>query len=178
MAFRVFILLFVAFSLGCQTAPVEKPAESSLPITSGITTKVPQYEPLDVIERLQLAAAFDGIGFHQTAFNPCDIGLETNRCGKHYVAAINFQLLCRASSGTTNLVTHAELHPMSYGDVRWKLGGKNGYLRTDDQGRGQIRVVSTRSTKFKRLILISNGQTLGLRAGEVRKVVLPQEWCY
>ncbi|MBC87118.1 MAG: hypothetical protein CL677_08040 [Bdellovibrionaceae bacterium] len=180
MTMKFLIFVAVVLLVGCQTPKKsEKPvSRTELPITSGVTTKVPEYEPLDVIERLQLTTRFENIGFHQTAFNPCDLGFVSRQCGTQYVAAINFQLLCRASTGTTELVTHAELHPLDYGDVKWQIAGQRGFLRTDGQGMGQIRLVTRKSARKNRLILISNGQTLGLRAGEIRKIVLPQEWCY
>ena len=91
---------------------------------------------------------------------------------------IHFRILCRASEGTVESVSRFEFQPLDGAEVKYKLGKLfKGKIRTDEEGFGQIRVLTKHSLRNKKLILTANGHILGVVAGSVRKLVVPNSWC-
>ena len=97
-------------------------------------------------------------------------------CTPRYMTVVHFQLLCRDSEGT---VTTTPLHllPINANRVTWKLAGQSGGTRTDSSGYGQLTMITTRSTRGQRLILMIGRQFLGVTAEETSRLVLPKNFC-
>jgi hypothetical protein len=127
--------------------------------------------------RLGMIRAINKLGFEERRFNPCEHGLQqAPNCQSQYMTVLHFQLLCRDSTGTVSRVPNA-LTPLSKDYMTWKLAGKEGSTRTDVQGYGQLTMVSAKSTKGQRLILLIGKQFLGVTAEEASRLVLPKNFC-
>lgn len=121
------------------------------------------------------------LGYEEKSFNTCEVGYgysSNKNCRLEYLAVINFQLLCRDSQGTISTpLTREDMRPLNGRTVNWTLHGLRGSSRLDDDGHGQIKTVFKNSPKFQRLKLNVDSDNLYLRAGEIKRVVTPSNWC-
>ena len=180
------VVAVMAFGFfGCSLkSKLPSPMESLDRVPDPSPESVKQREiPLD-LDRLQLEMGIERsaetLGFYQKRVNPCDYhipGAEGAVCGKKYFTWIHFRILCRSTDGTVDSVNKWEFEPLDGNLISYSVGRWKGQLRTDEEGFGQIRVLSTPSLRNKRLILKNKVNALGLAAGSVKKIVVPQAWC-
>ena len=89
---------------------------------------------------------------------------------------MNFRLVCRDTVETTQIVS-TDFKPLYSSVMQWRLAGAIGNTTTDSDGFGSVQVISTRSIKAERFILILGTRSLGVEVGEIRQIVLPRDWC-
>lgn len=169
------VLLMLTLILGaCATQP--KDELILIPPYNPEAAAIPRSDAA-LQSRLGMIRAINKLGFEEQRFNPCEQGLEqTPNCKQQYMTVVHFQLLCRDSTGTVSRVPNA-LTPLTRDQMTWKLSGKEGSTRTDVQGYGQVTLVSSRSAKGQRLILLIGKQFLGVTADEASRLVLPKNFC-
>ena len=126
--------------------------------------------------RLEVERPIDALGFTQIRFDPCKLGLPNSKCRTQRFSLIHFQILCRNSVGTTDYVANYELEPLVT-ELEWKIRGESGFVETDQEGFGQIRLLTKKSVKKSRLILIHGDLSLGLRIASTKKIIVPDDWC-
>lgn len=165
------LLIFILLT-ACTTTP--KPEESQPAPPSIQKEEIPRNEAY-IQSRLGMVRPINDLGHEERRFNPCDHGMK-GACTPQYLTVMHFQLLCRDSEGTVSDVP-LTLRPIHVPRVLWKIGGKSGGTRTDDEGFGQVTLISNRSTKGQRLILRIGKQFLGFTASDLSRVVLPQNFC-
>lgn len=120
------------------------------------------------------------LGLRESKFNVCDVvkdneGLE---CENLYFGVLHAQILCRATDGTTESMSHNELRPVARKNIHWTLGDTSGKLQTDAQGFGSFLSVYKDSQKGNSISLKKGKYALRLGTGNFkRKIVVPKYWC-
>ena len=175
-SFRVGFLLAGVFALhGCTSTPEkEVPIQPSKSQTSP-PRSLPSLEVLE--EELGIERTTEDLGLIEKTFDPCERGYAGVQCGNQNLSVFHFRILCRASVGTVDSVTHDELEPLRSPRIKWKLGLKNGLTQTDREGFGQVRVLAPGPSRDQLLILISGTNSLGIQASEASQIIVPRNWC-
>ncbi|MBC7742562.1 MAG: hypothetical protein H7061_10205 [Bdellovibrionaceae bacterium] len=178
--------------VSCTSAPNRDgvPPEARLPHRHGHVEPAPKAEPLPeepVIDYvglqrfLKLDRNYSSLGYSEHLFNTCEVGFgysRTNNCDLKYFVVSHFRLQCRDSEGTiSKILTEADLRPISREEIFWTLRDVNGTLYTDSEGYGQIRMVSSDSQRDSRLKLTLKNDYLYLKAGELKQMTTPKNWC-
>ncbi len=151
-------------------------AEATSPTAQEKKAEKDRIDIVDIERRLNLDDKFYKLGFHEKSFNPCLYGYKTKTCERELFTIINFQVVCRDSEGTVQNTNHI-LTPFALKPLHMKVGSHLDESQTDDKGYGQIRFLATSTAKESRFILSSPPFSLGLHAGEVKKIVVPSDWC-
>lgn len=164
-----FCLLLLGLS-ACTSNPPQSSLPSPYEIGGGNTS-------VDLISALNMNRDADDLGFAEKSFDPCRYGLDkSGACQSRYLTVVHFQLLCRDSEGTVSEIP-VNVQPIVANRVHWKLAGLSGQTRTDSQGFGSFSLVSSQSTRGKRLILEIGPQFVGFTVSEVTKIILPSNFC-
>lgn len=184
-----FLLLFLA---ACTSAPTKKntiePEESVPAPKVPMKASRPGFEkPISVdydgLQRhLGLERELERTGFAEKSFSTCEVGYgysSSKDCRKEFFVVINFRLMCRDSVGTVSTVlTEDDLMPLRRRSVTWLLqGAGTGEIQLDNEGYGQIKTTMATSGKKQRLKLTVDNDFLFLKAGEVKRIVAPGNWC-
>ncbi len=174
------IILFSLVGLiSCQTPPpiIEKPSAHS-------TWKDPQTQALidldELQDRLGLSRDMTELGFVEKLFNTCQVGSgfsATENCINQYMTVIHFRIQCRDTEGTVNYVSEQALRPVVSDSVTWKLPRLKGQTFTNENGFGQVRYLSPRSSSHQKIRLTMFGKFLVITAGELKRVVVEKNWC-
>lgn len=120
----------------------------------------------------------NNLGFQEKSFNTCSI--ESNRsksphCQRLYVSRLNFQVVCRDSTGT---VERVNLTPLTSDRLRWKKqGGKRGLASTDNDGFGRLGFITKRPSEHGYIYFYLGSKIARKRFKDNWKVVLPKNWC-
>jgi hypothetical protein len=130
----------------------------------------------DVARKLNLGLHFDELGFHEKRFDPCALGYKTKSCETQLFTMINFQVVCRDSEGTIQSNNYT-LTPLALKPLHLKVGSHLADSQTDQNGFSQIRFLAKTTARETRFILSSPPFLLALHAGEVKKIVVPNDWC-
>lgn len=164
------VLVFgVALLSRCTTAP--KGPEATQEGIEGIS-----------LEELQdsLGMEMGDLGSMERTFNSCSLPKplrENQPCGTRHFTLVHFRVQCRNSIGTTQTaVTELDLKALRK-NLEWIIGDYRGYSRTDSDGYGIIRVVSTKSLMKKRFVLKQGKTALGVQTAEVTRLIVPENWC-
>jgi hypothetical protein len=179
---KFIINLCLLFGIGCAVKPPSpSPNQTPAQVPSPPPQATPGPDPLNIYDlqnKLGLVRSPTSLGYAQKGFDGCKMGVRTDegKCGQRFLSVVHFQLLCRDSVGTTEIAP-VNFKPLVAGKMQWRLAGEIGATHTDSEGFGQVQLVSTRSTKGKRFILIIGSKSLGLEVGEVSKIILPGNWC-
>ncbi|MGE4133735.1 MAG: hypothetical protein AB7F86_19010 [Bdellovibrionales bacterium] len=156
----------------CSTTP-KAPEPAPEPVAA---PSVSLQEMMDAAEsKLRMIRGASDLGHEEKLFNPCTLGISNHGCDSRYLTVVHFQLVCRDSEGTISHVP--ETKPITSRNISWTLAGQKGHTATDVNGFGQIKLLTNRSARGKRLILRRGSQFVGLTASEVSKIVLPKNWC-
>lgn len=181
-SFFIFLTSFCIF--GCQHSPEKKQTNIHLPksevqfYNSKKTSE--QYNDIDIpalIEELKMNTPIEKIGYQEKAFDTCSI--ESNRssaplCQKLYLSHLNYQVMCRESTGTVNKVN---LTPLSTQAMRWRSPGKRGYTKTNQQGYGQVGFISSNPASASYLYFYLGSKIARKRFSDQWKLILPKNWC-
>ena len=174
-------LLVLFFCSACTTAPDTE--ETDLPKSRSSYENLDHrksYNDIDIaslVQELEMDQPVHEIGFTEKSFNSCDI--KSNRsekpiCQRLYLGRVNFQVMCRDSTGTVEKVN---LEPLDEGNLRWKQGRHRGYTRTNSMGYGSIEFISTRSSMNQALYLYLGRKVARKSLKDMWKLILPKNWC-
>ena len=177
-------ILFLGLFIGaCSTTPptpkVYLPKSQSSYSDKSYRSK--KYNDIDVnalLTELKLDHPLEDIGYQERAFNTC--GIDANRsknpsCKRLYVGRLNFQVMCRDSTGT---VSKVRLTPLNSKKLRWKkMGGKRGLTSTNSRGFGSLGFVSPYSSRNGHLYLYLGSKIARKRFNDRWKLILPKTWC-
>jgi hypothetical protein len=177
----ILILSSVLFLSACTTTPKkEERARPPLPTS-------PPAEPEESIDLLGLQRSLkmtrdpEDLGYKDRAFNTCRAGFgysPTKNCRQQHLVVLHFRLQCRDSEGTVSeVVTHAELMPVTSDEVRWNIGKSEGFTQTDGEGFGQIVMVAPKSIRRDRVRLTVGEDFLTMSGGDIKRIILPRNWC-
>lgn len=174
-------LLFVLLA-ACSSAPKKsEPPKESLPASSGAKIEEENIDYASIQRSLGLSRDTGDLGYVEKSFNTCQMGYGFSRsqnCHKEIFAVIHFQLLCRDSQGTiSTALTRDDMEALAGRNIRWSLHKKGGAVVLDHDGHGQILMSFPQSPKYQRLKLAAGNDALYLKAGEIKRVVTPSNWC-
>lgn len=132
---------------------------------------------LSLVRELEMDAPLQEIGFQEKSFNTCEV--QSNRsekpiCQRLYLGKLNFQVMCRDSTGTVEKVN---LEPLDHGNLKWKRGTHRGYARTNSMGYGSIEFVSTSSNMNQALYIYLGRKVARKSLKDMWKLILPKNWC-
>jgi hypothetical protein len=194
----VHYLLCVAFllslmgcsSLGIKTSsPAVKETVSEKPETKKavkdrnieIQIEMENVDLVSVQRVLNISPDKDKLGFTEKSFDTCEVGngySKVKNCRRIIFGLVQFRLQCRDTEGTTSeIITAANLEPMSHKDLSWSLKQFSGKAKTDSQGYAQIRYALPTSQRGQRLRVGTQSDFLYLKADEVKQVITPKYWC-
>lgn len=182
MNFRIIVVAPLAIALfsSCTTtqqkmptSSVEKPA-----IKKPLGSKRPSLDLQKLENELKLSRTAEDLGFTERAFDLCKQNFtQSGPCGPQHFSLLHLRIQCRDSVGSVTHVSKVDLEDFAQRNIRWKLGLAQGQVTTDSRGYAQIRLITPGSSKHQKLILIADGQALGLKVTEASRIIVPQDWC-
>lgn len=182
-----FILIagFLLLMAACASkTPKLEPIQQKNPQVPQIEKKVVETSQLDLssIQRLlNLDKNIQTLGFWEKSFNSCKVGYgyETSQnCQQKYFVVIHFKIACRASEGSVStILTDDDLAVVANQNLQWFLKNTNGRVNTDSNGFAEIQLVSDISQRTERLRLSNGNDFVLMRAGEIRSLIVPINWC-
>lgn len=178
--------LFLTLLLqACASTPPPKPKKKFLPKSqssySDRNYRVQKYNDIDVNEllvELGMDHPMESVGFREKSFNTCQI--ESNhspapQCQQLYISRLNFQVMCRNSTGTVQSV---QLTPLFSNKLRWKnKHGKRGLTSTNGRGYGSLGFISQYPANDGYLYLYLGSKIARKRFQDKWKLILPMSWC-
>lgn len=121
------------------------------------------------------------LGYESAGFNSCraSYGFPKNEpCYDLVYSVIHFRLQCRSTEGTTSDVqTNYNTRAHSNQNINWSVGSTRGSVTTDDEGFGQIKMITDFPTKGSRVKLSNGKDFLYMRAKDITRIVTPSSWC-
>ena len=184
---KMILLLSLAFLFTACTSPVVKSQQPILqknPQVPQLEKKVYKSSDVDMqsIQRLLgLDRSIHSLGFSEKMFNTCKVGygFDTNQnCQQKYFVVVHFKIACRASEGTVStILTEDDLAVVANQKLQWFLKNANGQIDTDSNGLAEIRMISDISQKSERLRLSNANDFVLMRAGEIKSLIVPINWC-
>ncbi len=184
MKFRQSVFSLCLFFLLAQCATAPEPPKILLPKSQSTYSsrdyRSQKYNDIDVnalLAELKLDHPLEKIGFEERSFNSCKV--ESNKsakplCQNLYVARLNFQVMCRDSTGTVERVT---LTPLNSQKLRWKKGAKRGVTSTNAKGFGSLGFVTDYPSANGHLYLYLGSKIARKRFKDQWKLILPKSWC-
>ena len=177
------LLLFLLLPL-CQCATTPEPAKVLLPKSqssySNRNYHSEKYNDIDVnllLAELEMDHPIEAIGYQEKSFNTCKVLSNKSPapfCQRLYVGRLNFQVMCRDSTGTVEKV---RLTPLKSGRLRWKKAGKRGLTSTNSNGFGSLGFVTSSSSKRGKLYLYLGSKIALKRFSDNWRLILPKSWC-
>lgn len=154
---------------------------------TGVGDPTPLEKPEVVIDYaglqrfLRLDRGYNNLGYSERMFNTCEVGFgysPHNGCEKKFFIVSHFQLVCRDSEGTVQyMLTEADLTPLSRRELKWSVKSAAGALLTDSEGYAQIAMISSQSQRTERLKIATENDFLYLKAGDLKRMITPKNWC-
>lgn len=186
---KIFKIIFSGFGIiifysSCQIATKSNPYVSAEPTNKTAVYAQTSREVIDYtsIQRLlKLDKSVTQLGYDERVFNTCKVGFGysgTENCSGKFFVVIHFKLMCRNSEGTvSSQLQEEELIPVANQNLRWTIKNTSGELRTDSEGHGQVMLVAARSQRAERFRVSSSKDFLLMRAGDIKRLVVPSNWC-
>lgn len=187
---KLFLLTVVSlFFSGCASTTIKQDPKLDVretPTSSSEATARPEpsersIDFLGLHRHLGLERAKEDLGYSEKSFDTCSVGFgfsSSSNCQRATFVVIHFQLLCRDSDGTlSTALAREDMKPLSGRSVRWTLKGSAGVMRLDGEGFGQIKTTVSNSRRLERLKLAVDNDFVYVRAGEVKRLVTPKNWC-
>lgn len=176
-----YLLLFILLVQCTSTPQASKEylpkSQSNYTSRTNYTQKHNDIDVNALLEELGMDHPQHQVGYTEKSFNACKV--ESNRsknpsCERLYVSRLNFQVMCRDSTGT---VERVNLTPLNSGKLRWKRQGQRGYTSTNTQGYGSLGFVTPYSTRNGFLYLYLGNKIARKRFKDQWKLILPMSWC-
>lgn len=182
---RTQALLCLVFIVRCGSTPkIEDVKRASLPPSEAeyrhANPRNGKYNQIDVgalLYELNMDRPLTQLGFTEKSFNTCAIKSNqspTPYCQRLYLVRLNYQILCRKSTGT---VTKVKLRPFYSKRLRWRHRGFRGQSETTQSGFGSLGFVSPKSAQQGRLYFYLDSKIALKRLSDNWKLVLPDSWC-
>jgi hypothetical protein len=178
----VFFLVLTLVLVNCTTTP-EKPPEflpKSQSSYNNQDNRSSRYNDIDVnalLTEVGLDHPLEQIGFQERAFNTCQVAANRSKrplCQRLYVTRLNFQVMCRHSTGT---VERVRLTPLTSQKLRWKKDRKRGFTSTNRSGFGSLGFITPYSSRNGHLYLYLGSKIARKRFLDQWKLILPHSWC-
>ena len=179
-----YLLLLLLFFAACSTTPPKKTKVYFPKSQSSYSDKKSygnRYNDIDVnalVEELDLNYPLSRLGYEERGFNTCKIKSNKSTspsCKNLYLTRLNFQVMCRDSTGTVEKVNLTPLHSRK---LRWKKkGGKRGVTATNSRGFGSLGFISNYPAKNGYLYLYLGSKIARKRFLDNWKLILPKSWC-
>lgn len=177
----IFITALMMAACSTATKKIEPEVNQTPPKPSGSAIAEENIDYESIQKSLGMDRDIDQLGYKEKAFNTCEMGFGFSRsqnCRTEYLAIIHFQLLCRDSQGTiSTALTREDMQPLSGRTIQWTLNKKTASTVLGHDGHGQIRMSFAKSPRYQRLKLSANNDALYLKAGEIKRIVTPSNWC-
>lgn len=188
----IFLSFVLVITAGCASTPDAGPgareatdSEILIPRKSQSSSPVENealaIDYLGLQRHLGLDRMKDNLGYVEKSFDTCEVGYgysSSRNCRRHHFVLIHFQILCRESEGTiSTALSREDMKPLSGRSLIWTLANTKGNLQLDGEGFGQIKTTFPASQKTQRLKLAVDNDFVYVRAGEVKRLVTPQNWC-
>lgn len=175
-------LSFLALLCQCSTTPKEPkiilPKSQSSYSTKGSGSD--RYNDIDLNHlymEMNMDHPVEDLGFQERSFDTCEVEANKSKkpfCQTLYVARLNFQVMCRDSTGT---VERVNLTPLARKRLRWKGGLKRGSTSTNSKGFGSLGFISRRPASHGHLYLYLGSKIARKRFQDNWKLILPKNWC-
>ena len=175
--------LFLLFSLGLWFAS----CSTQGPISNVAETPPLQQPGLSLMElqnRLGLSLSLEDTSFREKMFDSCDLGTALNDlhvpisdCHHTHFAVAQFQLSCRPSEDSSQILNPEDLTPLHLKKLKWQIGKLSGEVQTDYLGRAVIRFISNVSVRKNYLRVSTGVDFLNVRLDQVTSIVTPPSWC-
>ena len=175
-------MILAAFSaIACATTYMPDVDESQPEGYEATNTpvRVKRIPPLNIDEVTAIVQVRDEdlrLGFQKFPFDPCKVGLRDTYCGRHYLAVVNVKVYCRDTNGSSSDINSA-YEPFDNWSVTFKYMGKRGRVTSDRDGMVRVKVVHKYPDANERLIILKGKHSMGVRAKDAKKVVVPSDWC-
>jgi hypothetical protein len=176
-------LLFVLsgfFHVGCST--VSKKETEQIPVETQKGSGAQQ--TIDILrlgQSLGMNIPVENLGYHEKQFNSCRVGYGSSsnqNCQPLFFVVVNYQLLCRQSSGTVSVTIQSdELPPVRDQRITWNLHSQKGHHQTNEEGFGQLQGVFPISQRHQRLKISTGTDFLYAKAGDLKQALTPKDWC-
>ena len=185
----IVILLMAVVLAGCSSTPTRpelSPGDQDVLIPSARIPTIPEpsnptIDYLGLHRSLGLERTKEDLGYAEKSFDTCSVGYgysSSSNCRREVFIAIHFQILCRDSEGTVSTaVAREDMKPLSGRSLKWTMKGARGVMRLDGEGFGQIKTTFANSQRLERLKITVDNDFVYVRAGEVKRLVTPKNWC-
>lgn len=180
----ILFCFLIVFCCHCTTTPPPEKPRYTLPKSQATyksqSPRSHRYNDIDVnalMQELDMDSPIEAIGFQENAFNTCQIRSNRSKaplCQKLYLGRLNFQVMCRQSTGTVEKV---HLTPLNSEKLKWKKGGKRGKTATNASGFGSLSFVTRKPSQQGHLYLYLGSKIARKRLKDRWKLILPQSWC-
>lgn len=178
---KIVAIISILFLMGCSTQSPKPDSQKPQIPTGGVEQKLNiDYDRLQ--SHLKMDREVESLGFVEKPFPTCEVGYgyPSNRnCRNDHFVLIHFQLLCRSTNADTyyGAIDSYDMRPLKGRTVRWNLSRASGVVNLDDKGYGQIKTTARSSQKYQRLKLAVGNDNLRIKAGDMRQIVTPPNWC-
>ena len=185
--------LVLVFAVGCASAPKEIPGDQEsldkvilFPKNPTPLPRPPEKEEilvdyLGLHRSLGLERGKNELGYAEKSFDTCTAGYgysASRDCRREMFVSIQFQIMCRDSEGTiSNAIGRGDMKPLSGRSLNWTIQGAKGSMFLDGEGIGHIKTTFRNSQRLQRLKLSVDNDFVYVRAGEVKRLVTPRNWC-
>lgn len=153
----------------------------AVPRSEGSPAEAISIDYLGLHRALGLERNSEDLGYAEKSFDTCEAGFgysASSACRREYFVVIHFQILCRDSDGTiSTALGRDDMKPLGGRSLTWTLPGQRGVMSLDGQGFGQIKTTFPKSQRLQRLKLAVDNDFVYVRAGEVKRLVTPRNWC-
>lgn len=183
---RNWIFFFSLFLCHCTTPPPDQSEKKPTPLPRSqvsyddSTDNLTPYNDIDILaltNELNMSRPIERIGYQEQSFNTCEVQANRSKspsCKQLYLGQLNFQAMCRQSTGTVSRVTLTPLHKPR---LRWKKGYKRGLTSTNSKGYGNLLFLSNRSSRNGHLYLYLGSKIARKKLQDRWKLILPRSWC-
>ena len=176
-----FFLELASWASKVKNADIIVPQNPQVPKIETKKTDVSLIDLQSLQRLLGLERNIQSLGFQEKAFNTCKVGFgfdAKNSCQQKYLVVIHFKIACRASEGTVStILTEDDLAVVANQKLQWFLKNASGQVETESNGLAEIRMLSDISQKSERLRLSNSNDFVLMRAGEIRSLIVPINWC-
>lgn len=182
----MFFLGLVFLFTSCTSTVVKNqspvaPRNSQIPQLEKKVYNATDVDMQSIQRLLGLDKSLHHLGYSEKMFNTCKVGFgfDTNQnCQQKYFVVVHFKIACRASEGTVStILTEDDLAVVANQKLQWFLKNANGQIDTDSNGLAEIRMISDISQKTERLRLSNANDFVLMRAGEIKSLIVPINWC-
>ena len=178
MKFMFRLFLACVWLSACSTP------EPLLPRVDAPPSALPSLSLIELQNRLGLIISPEDVALREKSFDACDIDLALKEagwtlrdCHRAHFALVQFQLRCRPSEDSSQILNPEDLTPLRFRKLKWQIGKLAGSVETDGSGMGVIRALSSDSVRKNYLRISTGVDFLNVRLDQLTSIVTPPSWC-